>query len=264
MVTDEDRDRCVAQLERARIRRAPTRPLTDSLPALGAPDAYAIAQRGIERRVGAGARVVGHKIGLTATAVQRQLGVDSPDYGTLLDDMQLPDGGVADASALLAPKVELELAFVLGEPLAGPGVTVDDVQRATVFVAPAIEIVDSRIADWRIRLADTIADNASSGLFVLGATRRRPGDLDVTAVEATLRRGGEVVERGRSAAVLGDPRRAVAWLADALASSGDGLRAGHVVLSGACTRMVDAVPGDAFRGDFGPLGTVSVSFGGGG
>ena len=259
MLTEDERERWATRLERARIEGTPVPPPTETLPELGVRDAYAIAQHGIRRRVGRGARVVGHKIGLTAVAVQRQLGVDSPDYGTLLDDMLVPDGGVADARALIAPKVELEVAFVLREALAGPAITADEVQHATESVAPAIEIVDSRVADWRISLADTVADNASSGLFVLGAARP-PGELDVTAIEATLFKGAAAVERGRSDAVLGDPRVAVAWLAEALAAHGGRLDAGQVVLSGACTRMVDAVAGDAFRGDFGPLGTVSVSF----
>jgi 2-keto-4-pentenoate hydratase len=260
MLSNSDYQRWADRLESARLAQTPIPPLTDELGDLSTGDAYAIARCAIKRRLDAGAKPVGHKIGLTSTAVQEQLGVDSPDYGTLLDDMSLHGGAVIGARRLIAPKVELELAFHLGQPLAGPGVTVDDVNTATDYVMPAVEIADSRIAGWRIRLADTIADNASAGAFVLGATQRRLDEVDVAGVEVALRRDGDVVERGRSDAVLGDPRLAVAWLANALAAFGDSLHAGDVVLSGACTRMVDARPGDAFVGDFGRLGTVRVSF----
>ena len=241
------------------MRRAPIAPITDSEPGLTVADAYAIARLGIAERVAAGGRIVGRKIGLTAVAVQQQLGVDQPDYGALLDDMEIRDGSVGPG-VFVAPKVELELAFHLREPLKGPDVTVEQVERATEAVQPAIEIVDSRIADWRIKLGDTVADNASSGAFVLGGERRSPGELDLSAIDVALARNGEVIETGRSDAVLGDPRVAVAWLANALAAFGDELGAGDVILSGACTRMAAAEPGAAFVGDFGALGEVKVSF----
>jgi 2-keto-4-pentenoate hydratase len=263
MTTTDQHERWAAELEAARAGSAPIAPLTDADPGLSVADAYTIARRGIDRRIAAGARVVGHKIGLTAVAVQEQLGVDEPDYGTLLDDMRVLDGGVVDAARFVAPRVELELAFHLAEPLVGPDVTAGDVQRATAFVSPAIEIADSRIADWRITLADTIADNASSGAFVLGGARVRPDELDLAAIDMALARDGDVIERGSSAAVLGDPRAAVAWLANALAAFGTHLRAGDIVLSGAGTRMAPARAGERFTGDFGGLGTVSVAFGAG-
>lgn len=259
-LTPAEIDDWAARLSQAAADRRPIAPLTDARPDLAIADAYAIAQRIVERRLHDGARVVGHKIGLTSPAVQQQLGVSEPDFGALLDVMELPDGGAVAADRFIAPRVELELAFVLGERLAGPGVTVADVRRATAAVQPAFELVDSRIVDWRIQLADTVADSASSAAFVLGGERRALDELDTTALEVTLRRGGDVVETGVSSAVLGDPCAAVAWLADALTSLGTTLEPGDVVLSGACTRMVNARAGDAFTGDFGTLGEIGLAF----
>ncbi len=246
-------------LERARRDGTPVAPLTEAEPELALEDAYAIQQVGVAARLEAGARLIGHKIGLTSTAVQAQLGVDQPDFGALLDDMSVPDGVVA-AGRLLQPRVEAEFAFHLRAELRGPGVTDDDVRAATAAVQPAIEIVDSRIAQWRIALADTVADNASSGAFVLGGTRFEVEALEPASAEVSLARNGEVVETGRADLVLGDPVRAVSWLANALAPFGAHLTAGEVVLSGACTRMVDAAPGDVFRADFGRFGTLDLEF----
>jgi 2-keto-4-pentenoate hydratase len=251
--------RLAAQLSTAREQCRSVPPLTDVYPGLGVEDAYAIAKRGVDARIGAGARLVGHKIGLTSVAVQQQLGVGEPDYGALLDVMEIEDGASIDPAQFLAPRVELELAFHLSGRLAGPGVSADDVRACTESVQPAIELVDSRIADWKIQLADTVADNASSAGFVLGGRRRALDDFDVTAVAAELWRGDELIESGRSDAVLGDPCVAVAWLANALAPLGDALEPGQVVLSGACTRMVSATPGDVFRGTFGDLGEIRLS-----
>ena len=254
------RQRCSEALERARRTAIPVSPLTDAEPELPLEDAYAIAQLGVAARLADGARLTGHKIGLTSTAVQAQLGVDQPDYGALLDDMEVPASGTVAAGRLLAPRVELEFAFRLRAPLEGPGVTDADVVAATAALQPAIEIVDSRIADWRITLADTVADNASSGAYVLGGESFALEALDPEATEVSLSVDGEVRETGRAAAVLGHPVRAVTWLANALGAFGTRLEAGQVILSGACTRMVDARPGEAFRGDFGPFGTVEVTF----
>lgn len=258
-LSPEQVDRLAAALTEARERAQAIAPLTETLPDLSSADAYAIAQQLVMTRLAAGARVVGHKIGLTSLAVQQQLGVDQPDYGALLDVMEIADGATIDPDRYIAPRVELELAFHLGAALHGPGVTVDDVRRATEAVQPAIELVDSRIADWRIRLADTIADGASSAGFVLGGHRHALSGLDVGDVSAELWRGDELVERGHTSAVLGDPCAAVAWLANALAPVGIGLEHGDVVLSGACTRMVAAQPGDAFVADFGTLGELRLT-----
>jgi 2-keto-4-pentenoate hydratase len=252
------------RLEDARAHRRAIAPPTDAVADLTAGAAYRIARVGIDRRVAGGARVIGHKIGLTAIAVQQQLGVDQPDYGTLLDDMRVADGGTVDRSELIAPRVELELAFVLAQDLAGPGIEVPDVKRATATVQPAIEIVDSRILDWRISFCDTVADNASSARFVLGGRPTAVDALDTSDVQATLTRDETIVESGNTAAVLGDPCHAVAWLANALGEHGTTLRAGQIILSGACTRMVSVTEPCEFRGDFGALGAVAVSFADGG
>lgn len=259
-LTPAEIDDWAARLAQAAADRRPIAPLTDAVDDLAVQDAYAIARRIVDRRVQGGARPVGHKIGLTSPAVQQQLGVSEPDFGVLLDVMELPDGGAVEAGRFIAPRVELELAFHLGERLAGPGVTVADVRQATAAVQPAFELVDSRIEGWRIRLADTVADSASSAAFVLGGERRALDHVDTTAVTVRLRRGGEVVETGVSSAVLGDPCAAVAWLANALTGLGATLEPGDVVLSGACTRMVDARAGDAFTGDFGSLGEIGLEF----
>ena len=259
-LTAAELDRHAVALRHARETRQPVEPLTDTLPGLSVDDAYAIARLNVAARLGAGAAVTGHKIGLTAPAVQAQLGVDSPDYGTLLDEMEIADGGSVDASAYLAPRIELEVAFTLGADLSGPGVSVEDVRAATSSITPSLELVDSRVRDWRIRLADTVADAASSASYVLGAASVGLDELDVTGLDAELWRGDELIERGRSTAVLGDPCAAIAWLANALAEQGERLEAGQVVLSGACTKMVPVRAGDSFRGVIPGLGEVSVSF----
>ncbi len=240
----------------------PIEPPTSSFPGLGVEEAYAIAQHNVALRVGRGANVVGHKIGLTATAVQRQLGVDEPDYGVLLDVMEIPDCGTVEIDDLIAPRVELELAFHLGNRLSGPGTTAADVRAATAFVQPAIELVDSRVINWQIKLADTVADAASSARFVLGGRRAELDAIDAADLALELECNGEILERGNTSAVLGDPCASIAWLANALATLGVSLEPGHVILSGAGTRMVPASGGQSFVGHFGELGTVSLNFGG--
>lgn len=253
-------DRLALALRTARERRDPIAPLTEVLPDLSVADAYAIAQRNVAARVAAGATIVGHKIGLTSPAVQAQLGVDQPDYGALLDVTAIADRSTVDAGAFIAPRLELELAFELAEPLPNAAVTADDVRRATARVLPALELVDSRIRDWRIRLADTVADGASSAAFVLGSGGRTLSELDAADIAGELWRGDELLESGNTSAVLGDPCVSVAWLANAVGALGKHLDAGEIILSGACTRMVDVHPGDHFRGVLAGLGEVSVTF----
>lgn len=250
--------RLSAALIQARTTRLPIEPLTDAYPDLTVQAAYAIAARGVEGDIAGGAQLVGHKIGLTAEAVQRQLGVSTPDYGALLDVMEIEDGGVISAGSYISPRIELELAFKLTSPLRGPGVTTADVRDATETVHPAIELVDSRIAGWRIKLADTVADRGSAAGFVLGAQGFTLDQLDVAKVVVQLERNGAIVETGRSDAVLGDPCAAVAWLANALADLDQTLQAGDIVLSGACTKMVDVVPGDAYRAIYAGMGELSL------
>lgn len=247
----------LADAERTAV---PVAPLTMTFPGIDVVDAYEIALLNVRRRLAHGAQVHGHKVGLSSLAMQRMMGVDEPDYGHLLDDMVLSEDTPVPARRFIAPRVEVEVGFVLGSDLPGEGCTVADVLRCTDHVVAAIELIDSRIAEWRIALEDTVADNASSAGLVLGTRRLAPGDLDLTAIDATLHRNGEQVAAGRSDAVLGDPARAVAWLARTVASFGVSLKAGHVVLPGSCTRAYDVAPGDVVMAEFSGLGSVSLSF----
>lgn len=247
-------------LFRAQETRTPIEPLTDTYAGVDVTAAYEIQLRNIRRRLEAGDRVLGHKVGLSAKAMQQMLGVDEPDYGHLLESMFFFEADVVPLERFLQPRVEIEVAFVLGRPLQGPGVTVADVLRATDFVLPSVEIVDSRVADWRIRLPDTIADNASSGAVVLGGSPTRLTDVDVRLIGATLRCNGELRETGASGAVLGNPVVAVAWLANKVASFGVGLEPGHVIMPGSCTRMIPVGAGDVVRAEFDQLGHVTVMF----
>ncbi|SPF06335.1 2-keto-4-pentenoate hydratase [Streptomyces sp. MA5143a] len=207
--------------------------------------AYAVQQLNIRRAQAAGRRIVGRKIGLTSVSVQRQLGVGQPDFGALFADMAVADGGRVPAGRLLQPKVEAEVALVLGRDLPHGGCTVVDVLRAVDFALPALEIVDSRVQGWDITLVDTVADNASCGLFVLGGTPLSLIGVDLRAVTMTMTRNGETVSEGSGADCLGSPLNAAVWLASALAERGDPLRAGDLVLTGALgpVRGVHQPPG---------------------
>ncbi|WP_436491973.1 2-keto-4-pentenoate hydratase [Actinokineospora sp. HUAS TT18] len=259
MLTVDERTLIADRLRSAERDRAPIPPLIETSPGLGAADAYEIQLINIRRRE---AEIVGHKVGLSSAAMQQMMGVDEPDYGHLLADMRLSQSEPVDALRYCYPRVEIEVAYLLGDDLPGEGCTEADVLARTEAVAPSIELVDSRIVDWRISIADTIADNASAAGYVLGDARVAPSDVDLKGIDAVLTRNGEQVAAGRSDAVLGDPTRAVAWLARKVAAFGVRLRAGHVVLPGACTRAVDARPGDVFVGEFSGLGQVSLTFGG--
>jgi 2-keto-4-pentenoate hydratase len=240
--------------------RAPIDPLVGSFPGIDVEDAYRIQLLNISRRVAASGEVVGHKVGLSSRAMQEMMGVDEPDYGHLLADMRLSSDVPARCDRYCQPRVEPEVGFILGADLPGEDCTEEDVLAATEAVAPAIELIDSRIIDWRILLPDTIADNASSAGFVLGPERVSPRDIDLTSIPVVLWRNGEQVETGRSDAVLGNPVIAVAWLARTVARFGVRLRAGHLVLPGSCTRAIDARAGDDFRAEFGGLGSVRLAF----
>ncbi|MFD4293487.1 2-keto-4-pentenoate hydratase [Rhodococcus sp. NPDC058505] len=239
---------------------APIAPLSVTYPAIDVADSYEIQLINIRRRIAAGERVVGHKVGLTAEAMQQMFGVTEPDYGHLFDTRELREDAPVPCANYLLPRVEVEVAFILGADLPGAGCTADDVLRATEFVIPSVELIDSRIVDWQIGLVDTIADNASYAGHAIGAARVRPADIDVTAIDATLTVNGEQVAAGRSDAVLGNPAAAVAWLAREVADYGVRLRAGDIVLPGSCTRAVDVRPGDRVRADFTGLGSVSLQF----
>jgi 2-keto-4-pentenoate hydratase len=260
VLSDAVRTELADELERAERERVAIDPLIARHPDIDVVDAYEIQLINIRRRLDAGARVVGHKVGLSSKAMQQMMGVDEPDYGHLLAEMEVYEDVPVEAGRYLFPRVEVEVGFVLGADLPGAECTEADVLAATVAFAPAIELIDSRIKDWNIGLADTISDNASSAGFVLGAERVAPEDIDIKAIDAVLTRNGEVVAEGRSDAVLGDPVIAVAWLARKVASFGVRLKAGDIVLPGSCTRAIDARPGDAFHAEFAGLGSVRLQF----
>jgi 2-keto-4-pentenoate hydratase len=260
MLPAATREALAADLARAERSRTPIAPLTAAHPHIDVVDAYEIQLINIRQRVAGGARVVGHKVGLSSKAMQKMMGVDEPDYGHLLDEMQVFEHTPVKAAKYLYPRVEVEVGFILAADLPGAECSEDDVLGATAALVPAIELIDTRITDWKIALCDTIADNASSAGFVLGAQRVSPKDVDIKAIEAVLTRNGEVVAKGRSDAVLGDPVTAVAWLARKVESFGVRLRAGDIVLPGSCTRAIDARPGDNFVAEFDRLGSVRLSF----
>ncbi|MEY9942769.1 2-keto-4-pentenoate hydratase [Streptacidiphilus sp. MAP5-3] len=248
------------QLTEARARHRPHAPVRDLLPAGDIDAACAVQAAWVEQCEAAGARVVGRKIGLTNPAVRAQLGVDQPDFGVLLDSMESPDGASVDINRTLQPRIEAEIAFVLARDLSGTNIGEAEVAAATAFVVAALEIVDSRIAEWDIDIVDTVADNASSGLFVLGPRGRELGTLDLADCAMTMWREREVVSKGTGAACLGNPLTAVAWLARTAQHYGRPLRAGEIVLSGALGPMVPVAPGDCFRAEFSGIGEVSATF----
>lgn len=226
--------------------------------------AYAVQQLNIRRQLDTGRRVVGRKIGLTSTAVQKQLGVDRPDFGTLLDDMAVVDGQAIDMARLLQPKVEAEIALVLKRDLDHARHTVADLIAATDYALAAIEVVDSRIANWNIRFVDTVADNASSGLFVLGTQPVSLSRLDLAGLAMRMTCGDDLVSQGQGAACLGNPLNAARWLADVLVQAGTPLRAGDIVLTGALGPMVEAKPGRTYRAQIDGFAPVHAVFSTGG
>jgi 2-keto-4-pentenoate hydratase len=252
-------------LYRAEQSQSPCPPVRDLIrEAAGGDDliaaAYAVQQRNTERRLAAGGRLVGRKIGLTSMAVQKQLGVDSPDFGMLFADMAVGDAEDIPLSRTCQPKVEAEIALVLGKDLSCERHTFADLISATAYALPAIEVVGSRIANWDIRLADTIADNASSGLFVLGSRPVTLDKVDLAACAMTMERAGETVSSGSGQACLGNPLNAAIWLADMMARVGAPLKAGDVVMTGALGAMAPVQPGDRFIARIEGLGEVRACF----
>jgi len=255
----------VAALREAYRSGVPCPPLRERLLTPGDIEAaYAVQRAQLAEWLAAGRRPVGAKVGLTSAAVQRQLGVDQPDFGVLLADLAVPDGGEVALGGLLQPKVEAEVAFVLGADLPDPDVTSVDVIRAVDHLLPAIEIADSRVAGWDISIVDTVADNASSGRYVLGTRPARMSDVDLRRCGMVLEQAGEPVSVGAGAACLGNPLHAVAWLAGTLAAAGSPLRAGDLVLSGALGPMVPVTPGAGYEARISGLGSVRVCFDRGG
>ena len=260
MLSSAARAELAAELAQAERTRVPMDPLTTAYPEIDVVDAYEIQLINIRQRVAEGATVVGHKVGLSSKAMQIMMGVDEPDYGHLLADMEVFEDVPVIAGRYLYPRVEVEVGFILADDLPGAGCTEDDVLAATAAFVPSIELIDTRIKDWKIKLCDTIADNASSAGFILGPERVSPKDIDITAIDAVLTCNGDVVAQGRSDAVLGNPVTAVAWLARKVDGFGVRLRAGDIVLPGSCTRAIDARPGESFVADFTGLGSVRLSF----
>jgi 2-keto-4-pentenoate hydratase len=240
--------------------REPVEPLTGRYEDLTLDDAYEIQTLQVSHWLEDGAQIRGHKVGLTSAAMQRQMGVDSPDYGVLLDRMFWREHEPIPASAFVQPRVEPEVAFVLAESLTGPGVTVADAIAAVGYVLPALELIDSRIKDWKIGLADTIADNASSGGIVLGSSPHALDAVDLRLSGCNLVKNGELAGTGASGAVLGSPLSSLVWLANTLGAHGVVLEAGHVILPGSITASIPVAAGDVVTATFAGLGSVTARF----
>jgi 2-keto-4-pentenoate hydratase len=252
------------RLWQAEVERTPIEPITDVRPDLTVEDAYAIQAYNVRRRVAQGRLVRGRRLGRTNQPRQHVLGVEEPDSGVLLDDMFVDEGQLIRVEQLLQPRVVATMAFVMATDLAGPGLTVADALTAVAGVLPAIEVVDSRIADWRVRLPDTVADNASAGRVVLGGRLTPVIAVDLRLVGLLLHRNGSPIESAAGAAALGSPARCIAWVAGELSTNGRGLRRGDIVLAGPLHRLVPARPNDHFQVEFAHLGSVTAQFGDGG
>ncbi|GAB4362649.1 MAG: 2-oxo-hepta-3-ene-1,7-dioic acid hydratase [Oricola sp.] len=259
MLTESQRKQAIETLLEANRTKTPCVQLSTTWPEITIEDAYAISHGVARTRLDAGARIVGHKIGLTSKAMQASSQIDEPDYGHIFDDMLLDDGAIVRHADYCVPRVEPELTFVLKEPLKGPGVGLVDVLRATEYVVPSIEIIDARVQNPR-KIFDTVADNGAAANLVLGGRPVRPDDVDLRWVGAVFYRNSEIEETGLAAGVLGHPAMAIAWLANKLAPFDITLEPGHLMLSGSFTRPVWADKGDTLHADFGPLGSVAVKF----
>ena len=250
------------ELYEAWLARRTVPPLREREPEITIEDAYRIQERFVARRVAAGETIVGKKIGATSKPVQDFLGVYQPDFGMLTSGMVYQEGDTIDLGSLIQPKAEAELAFVLKEDLQGPGVTAMDVIRATDYVLPCFEIVDSRVTDWNIKIQDTVADNASCGVYVLGRTKCDPRRLDITLAGMLVEKNDELFSTGVGAAVQGSPANAVAWLANTLGTLGIPFKAGEVILSGSQSALVPVADGDELVCTVGGLGSCRVKFSG--
>jgi 2-oxo-hept-3-ene-1,7-dioate hydratase len=259
MMSDADRSKAADILIAAEKEHRQAVQLSKTWPGISVEDAYAISTEVADRKIAAGAKLIGFKVGLTSKAMQRSSQIDEPDYGHLLDTMLIADGARVPHEKFCLPRVEVELAFVLEKPLRGPGVGLIDVLSATEYVVPAIEIVDARLQDPR-KIFDTVADNGAAAGIVVGGRPVGPRDVDLRWVGGIMYRNAEIEETGVAAGVLGHPALGVAWLANKLGQHGVTLNAGHVVLAGSFTRVVFARKGDTLHADFGPLGGLAVQF----
>src|SRR5712675_1340600 len=249
MMTEEQRNQAIASLVQAHRTKKPCGQLSTTFPSIEIADSYAISSAMAELKVAGGARLIGHKIGLTSKAMQASSQIDEPDYGHLFDDMLIPDGAKVQHANFCVPRVEPELTFILKEPLKGPNVGLIDVLRATDYIVPSIEIIDARVQNPR-KIFDTVADNGAAAGLVLGGRPVRPLDVDLRWVGVLFYRNGEIEETGLAAGVLGHPALAIAWLANKLAEFDVTLLAGQIVLSGAMCAAVAVAPGDTFRATF--------------
>jgi 2-keto-4-pentenoate hydratase len=245
----------------ARRTRVPIAPFTDADPTLGMADGYAVQEELVKLLLADGDRIIGYKVGLTSKAMQERVGVDSPDYGPVLASTVYRNGDTIALDKFIAPRIEAEILFVMGERLAGPGVTVTQARAAIAGAVAGMEIVDSRIADWRIKLADTVADLASNGAMATTSKVVPLSEFDPRLVGMTLTRNGELIDTGAGAAALGDPVAVVAWLANVLGENGVALEPGHLVMTGALHAMVPMTAGDVFRAEFDHLGPITVRVG---
>ncbi|MFD0828934.1 2-keto-4-pentenoate hydratase [Neobacillus sp. M.A.Huq-85] len=234
--------------------------LTDRDEHLTVEDAYQIQLEAVNVKLAQGKKIIGKKVGLTSTAMQKMLNVNEPDYGHLLDDMRVENGEVVKVDSLISPKIEAEIGFVLAEDLVGPNITFLDVMMATKYVVPTIEIIDSRVKDWRIKLIDTVADNGSSAKVVVGDKFTELDGVDLRAAGMSLLKNGELVATGAGAAALGHPAHAVAWLANKLHEFGISLKKDEIILPGALSAAVPVEAGDIIKAEFGALGSVMVHF----
>ncbi|MCC0017616.1 MAG: fumarylacetoacetate hydrolase family protein [Rhodobiaceae bacterium] len=261
MLSSNDRLIDAARRLRTAYKNGAIPPLRDVLTPTDAQGAYAVQEINTEFWIAGGRRVIGRKVGLTAGAVQAQLGVDQPDFGVLFDDMQLPPGGILPRAQVLQPKAEAEIALILKKDLNRPDTKEEDVVAATDYASVAIEIVDSRIADWKITFADTVADNGSSAFFVLGEDRKAMAGLDLFTCGMVMEVNGALASMGTGAACLGHPLKAAAWLASTLAQRGTELKAGDIILTGALGPMATLSPGDHVKAIVGGIGSVEFTYG---
>lgn len=259
MISDQNRQAAADSILEAEQTRKVIPQLSKTYPDMDIEDAYEIQRRWAQGRLAKGAKIVGRKIGLTSRAMQLASKMTEPDYGLILDDALFKDGASIPAKTFIKPRLETELAFIMGEDLSGEGCQIHDVMRATEYVTPALEIIDYRTEVPRA-IVDTIADNAAFGAIVLGGRVFQPFDIDIRWVPATLSRNGVIEESGVSAAIMGHPAAGLAWLVNKLAPLGDGLKKGDIVLGGSFTRPIDITSGDTVFADYGELGSIGVQF----
>lgn len=259
MLSDADRNKAADILMQAAKDRKQATQLHVTFPSITIEDSYAISTIVKDRHVAAGRKVIGHKVGLTSKAMQRSSMIDEPDYGFILDDQMIGDGAKVPHANYCKPRVEVELAFIMGKRLIGPGAGLTDVLRATEYVVPAMEIVDARLIDPR-KIVDTVADNGAAAGIAMGGRPVKPMEIDLRWVGGIMYKNSEIEETGLAAGVLGHPALGVAWLANKLGQLGTALEPGHIVLAGSFTRVVFAAKGDTVHADFGPLGGIAIQF----